>query len=276
MEKLKVGLQLYGVRDHMEKNVEETLKAVKEAGYDYVEFAGYFGIEAPEMKAILDKYGLTAISAHQTYESILENPEYYINYYKTLGIKYSAIPWMPADKQKGSPDYKETIAKIEKTGRILADAGIDLLYHNHDFEFEYYEGKTKFDWLYDSVPAEFLKAETDVCWIHYAGFDPCEIINKYSGRVPIVHLKEYTGHKSEVPVYALIDDSGNNMEKKASEGDFRFARLGVGTVDIPAVLKASAAAGAQYVVVEQDESYEVDSLENARLSRQYLKEVAGF
>ena len=235
MAKLKVGLQLYGVRDYMEKDVDSTLAAVKAAGYDYVEFAGYFGHEAAEIKAMLDKHGLTAVSAHQAYESILEKPDYYVDYYKTLGVRFSVIPWMPAEKQKGAEDYDQIVTDIRKAGEILHAAGVTQLYHNHDFEFETFEGKLKFDWLYESVPAEALQTEIDSCWVHYAGYDPCEVIKKYAGRAPIVHLKDYIGEQKGGPVYALIDSEGKNLEKDESvQSDFRFAPLGTGKQDMPA------------------------------------------
>lgn len=270
---LKVGLQLYGVRDHMEKDVAATLRAIKEIGYDFVEFAGYFGVEAPEMKAILDEIGLTAISAHQAYESILADPAYYINYYHTLGIRFSAIPWMPAEKQKGAEDYAQTIADITRAGKLLREAGVTQLYHNHDFEFETFDGKLKLEWLYESVPAEFLQTEIDSCWVHYAGYDPCKIIAKYAGRAPIVHLKDYIGEQKGGPVYALIDADGKAMDKSEVVSDFRFAPLGTGKQNMPEILRAAEAAGAQYVVVEQDESYEEDSIASAKKSRDYLNSL---
>jgi len=273
MAKLKVGLQLYGVRDHMEKDVDATLAAVKAAGYDYVEFAGYFGYEAPEMKAMLDKHGLTAISAHQTYESILEKPEYYIDYYKTLGVRFSAIPWMPAEKQKGTEAFDQVAADIRKAGEILHEAGVTQLYHNHDFEFETFEGKLKLDWLYETIPAHALQTEIDSCWAHYAGFDPSEVVRKYAGRAPIVHLKDYVCEQKGGPVYALIDSEGNAMEKEETQSDFRFAPLGTGKQNMPAIIAAAEAAGAEFVVVEQDESYEADSLDCAKISRDYLKSL---
>ena len=101
MKKFKVGLQLYSVRDQMEKDMEGTLKAVKEMGYDYVEFAGYFGKSAEEIRALLDKYGLICISVHQGLDFYEEGGQSAAEYIKTLGANFSAIPWYAAEKLAG-------------------------------------------------------------------------------------------------------------------------------------------------------------------------------
>ena len=156
MKNLKVGLQLYSVRDKMEQNMEETLKAVKEMGYDCVEFAGYFGKSAQEVKAILDKLGLECASVHQTYDVFLDNPDENIKYIKTLGAKFCAIPWMGIEDQKGYPGFEKAVEDIKKVASLLKENGITMLYHNHDFEFEKFEDKYLFDWLYETVGLDLL------------------------------------------------------------------------------------------------------------------------
>jgi sugar phosphate isomerase/epimerase len=93
MKKFKVGLQLYSVRDEMEKDLEATLKAVKEMGYDYVETAGYFGRTAEEFRALLDKYALTCVSVHQNLDFYENRGQEGVDFIKTLGAQYSVIPW---------------------------------------------------------------------------------------------------------------------------------------------------------------------------------------
>lgn len=135
MKQFKVGVQLYSVHDIIDKDVEGTLKAIKEMGYDYVELAGYYDLEATELKKMLDKYGLTAISTHDSYEKILENPEKKMEDMRTLGVKYYAMPWMGLEKHKGSENYEQVVADYKKTGEMLKENGIQQLYHNHSHEF---------------------------------------------------------------------------------------------------------------------------------------------
>ncbi len=275
MEKLKVGLQLYSIRDVMKDDVEDALKMVKEIGYDYVEFAGYFGHRANEIRRMLDTYDLKCISAHQGYEVFLQNEKENVEYLKTIGAAYCAIPWMGKEKHKGTEAFDKTTKELEQVGHILKDAGITLLYHNHDFEFARFDKKFLLDWLYESISPDLLQTEIDTCWVRYAGYDPSEYILKYAGRSPIVHLKDFVCQNINAgAVYALIDDSGKElMQESRDERNFEFKPLGCGIADIPAILKACETAGTEYVIVEQDSSLDRPQIESAKMSRTYLKSL---
>ena len=267
MKSLKVGLQLYSIRDEMEKSVEESLKTVKEMGYDYVEFAGYFGKTAEEIKSLLDRYDLKCISVHQSPDLFVSDGEPAVEYLKTIGAKYCAIPWYDASKLKGTDKWDETVKTFVKVGKLLKDNRIQLLYHNHDFEFKQFEGKFLLDWLYETLSPNIFAPEIDTCWVRYAGYDPVEYLKKYTGRISVVHLKDFVGGTSDSPVYELIGD-----DKKSDKNvDFKFVPLGRGIQDFQAIINASAEAGAEYVIVEQDQSYDIPSLEAVQISREYLK-----
>lgn len=274
MKNLKVGLQLYSIRDKMEANMEDALRAVKEMGYDYVEFAGYFGKTAMEVKELLDKIGLRCISVHQTYDVFLEKPEENVEYIKTIGAKFCAIPWMGIENHKGYPEFEKSVEEIKKVAELLKNNGITMLYHNHDFEFEKYEDKYLFDWLYETVGLDLLKPEIDTCWVKYAGEEPCRYLEKYADDIDIVHLKDFTCKEfAGGPVYALIDSLGkeNKSENSREANEFRFKHLGGGLQNFEEILKSVEKTAAEYVVVEQDQWYDEDSLELARKSREYLK-----
>lgn len=276
MKKFKVGLQLYSVRDKMEADMEQTLKAVKEMGYDYVEFAGYFGKSAEEVKALLDKYELECPSVHQGYEVFIEKPEDNVKYLKTIGAKYCAVPWMGMEKQKGNPDFEKAVEEIKNVAKLLKDNGIQMLYHNHDFEFEKFEDKYLFDWLYETVGLDLLKPEIDTCWVKYAGEDPCAYLEKYNDYIDVVHLKDFVCKEfANGPVYALIDNSGkeNAPKKTQEENEFKFKHIGGGLQNFKEILASAEKAGAEYVIVEQDQWYDEDSLELAKKSREYLKSL---
>lgn len=275
MKNFKVALQLYTVRQDMEKDVEATLKKVKEIGYDYVEFAGYYGTPADKMKELLDKYGLTCVSVHQGYDVFLTDEKASIDYLKTIGANYCAIPWMDKDKHAGNPVYENTVKEITQVAKALKDAGIQLLYHNHDFEFDKYEDKFLLDWLYESIPADLLQTEIDTCWVRYAGYDPAAYVRKYTGRSPVVHLKDFTASNLNAgPVYDLIDNSGKTGKPASrEEAGFQFQPVGHGIQDFPAILAAAEDAGAEYVVVEQDQSVGRTGMEAAKMGREYLRSL---
>ncbi|MBQ4109504.1 MAG: sugar phosphate isomerase/epimerase [Clostridia bacterium] len=270
MKKFKVGLQLYSIRDAMEKDMDAALKAVKEMGYDYVEFAGYFGKTAEEVKALLDKYGLECVSVHQAPSLFFEKGQEAIDYIKTLGTKYCAIPWYTVDEFINNWD--ETMDKFTKLGQQMKENGIQLLYHNHDFEFNKIDGEFILDKMYSTIPNELLQPQFDTCWVHYAGNNPAEYLKKYIGKIEVVHLKDFVCEKlGGGPVYGLIDADG--VEKKDSKEDngFKFMPVGYGIQDWPAILAVAEEAGAEIVIVEQDQSPDRDPLEAVKMSREYLK-----
>lgn len=249
---LPIGLQLYSVRNEMEKDFAGTLKRVAEMGYDGVEFAGLFGHSASEIKALLEKNGLAAVSAHVPLAEMLEDMDKVIATYKEIGCKYIAIPYVEEKYRPGRPDYGETLATIAQLGKKCRENGIVLMYHNHDFEFVKVDGKYGLDIMYETVPAEYLQTELDTCWVNVGGEDPAKYIEKYSGRTPVVHLKDFVMKGKEKPkkLYALIgiDDDG----EQASEEDFSFKPVGSGVQDMPEIIKASEKSGAEWLIVEQD------------------------
>ena len=273
MGKYKIGLQLYSVRDDMKEDMEGTLKKVAEMGYDCVEFAGYFDHTAEEVKAMCDKYGLEIVSVHQKYDVFLNDTENAINYLKTLGVKYSAIPWQGEWETR----YDENVAEIKQVGKILKDNGIQLLYHNHDFELTQKHGdKFVLDALYSDIDTELLCPELDLCWVHYAGCDPIEYIKKYGGVEEVIHLKDFECKNLNAgPVYGLIDGSGNNDDnKRDKESDgFEFRPTGHGRQNVKALFEAMEGTKIKYVIVEQDAHPTNTALEDAKISIDYIRSI---
>lgn len=271
MKKFKVGLQLYSVRDAMEKDMDATLKAVKEMGYDYVEFAGYFDKSAEEVRALLDKYGLECISVHQAIGLFEEEGKAAVDYLNTIGAKYSAIPWYEVDEYY--KDWDGTMKKFAEVSKLLKEGNIQLMYHNHDFEFQKIDGEFILDKMYATLSNDVLMPQLDTCWVHYAGQNPVEYIKKYNGKMEVLHLKDFVCEKlGGGPVYALIDEDGNEMKPEdKSDAGFKFKPVGSGIQDWKSILEAAEEAGIEYVIVEQDQSYEQDPLDAAKTSRDYLK-----
>ena len=248
---LPVMLQLYNVREELQKDFDGTLEEVAKIGYKYVELAlaQSFGKTAAQIKASLDKAGLIAISAHVPYRDMIADPGKAIDFHIDIGCKYIVVPYLLDEDRSTGPHYEEVKKGIAKLGEAVNKKGATLLYHNHEFEFLDYKGKYALDDLFDSIPAELLQAEIDVCWAKVAGVDPAEYILKYTGRSPVVHLKDFdsSGDKTVKAEYELIGDG-----KKASAGPFPFRALGNGILDFPGIIKAAEKAGTQWLVVEQD------------------------
>lgn len=273
--KLPVALQLYSVRDFAEKDLESTLTKVKDMGYDGVEFAGLYGHEPTQVKAMLDEIGLVPISAHVPLDDMLKDPDGVIGAYVDIGCQYIAVPYITEERRPGTDGFQETIKDIEKVAIAAKKLGIQMLYHNHDFEFVEVDGMYGLDIIFDSISEDLLKTQIDTCWVNVSGEDPADYVRKYTGRAPIVHLKDFVMSGKEKPegLYELIGMESDKKEN-VEEENFGFRPIGYGVQDFASILEASQEAGAKWLVVEQDEpSLGKTSLQCAGMSRDYLKEI---
>ncbi|MCR5484780.1 MAG: sugar phosphate isomerase/epimerase [Clostridiales bacterium] len=270
-----IALQLYSVREDMAADFEGTVKAVKEMGYDGVEFAGLFDKDPKYVKQLLADIGLVPISAHVPYYDMLNDPEAALLPYAEIGCEYVAVPYLTEECRPGTDGFTATVEGVRKIAEAAKKLGIQLLYHNHDFEFVKLDGKYALDVLYDSINEDLLKTELDTCWVNVGGEDPADYIIKYSNRAPVVHLKDFYMSKKGKPekLYKLIgiDD---NEESEEEEKAFEFRPVGYGMQDFKKILDACEKAGSKWVVVEQDEpSMDKFPLECAKMSIDYLKEI---
>jgi len=269
---LPVALQLYTVRDEMQADFEGTLRKVKELGYDGVEFAGLFDYSAAQVKSLCAEIGLVPISAHVPLDDMVADPNGILSDYAEIGCKYVVVPYLTEERRPGTEGWAKTIEDIRMTCQAAKDLGMTMLYHNHDFEFVKVDGEYALDILYNSVPADLLQTELDTCWVNVGGEDPAAYVIKYSGRAPIVHLKDFVMKGKGGKLYELIGIEDD--EETAEEGSFSFAPVGSGCQDIPAILKASVEAGAEWVVVEQDRPADGQTpIQSAEISREYLKSL---
>ena len=240
MNDFKVGLQLYTVRDKIkELGFDEVLGRVSEAGYEYVELAGYYGFSADEILGLLKKHGLKCVSVHQMASAYFTDPAL-IDFIKKLGVEYIVIPHMKKEKLYGE-NWSETREEMLRACRYIHENGLKMLYHNHDFEFVRENGVFVYDKIMNDIPAERLKPQFDVCWVDYAGVDPCEYIEKYSGRgIDILHMKDYTCTGAvKGQVFDLIDEKGEGSGKVQSHEGFIQKPCGLGKVDFEKILKAA-------------------------------------
>ena len=270
---LPVGVQLYSVRDDMAADFKGTLQKVKALGYDGVEFAGLFNNTPAEVNAMCKEIGLVPISAHVPLADMLADVDKVIADYKTIGCEYIVVPYVTEERRPGGELFLQMVDEIRAIGEKATAAGLTLLYHNHDFEFDKLEnGQCGIDYLYENVPAEYLQTELDQCWVKYAGYEPVEYLQKYSGRSPVVHLKDfYKSGEQEGDPYALI---GLNEDEKKENTAFEFRPVGYGIQDIPAIIEAAKAAGSKWLVVEQDQpSMGKTPIECAQTSIEYLKSL---
>lgn len=273
MKTLPVAVQLYSVREDAEKDFQGTLDRIKGMGYDGIELAGLYGLSPAQVREALEMAGLPAVSAHVPYEALMANLEETIDDYITVGCRYIAIPYLSDANRPGTPDFPQVLQNIARIGKACREKGVTLLYHNHDFEFVTLEdGSYGLDKMYETVPAELLQTELDTCWVKVAGENPAAYVEKYAGRCPVVHLKDFYKEGMPADMYELI---GLETEKKEDipKGFFEFRPLGSGMQNIPQILEAAVKSGAEWVVVEQDSSNDRPPMEAIEMSRQYLRKL---
>ena len=268
MASLPIAVQVYSVQADANADLYGTLKAIKDMGYDGVEFAGLYGHTPAQIKEFCDELGLTPVSAHVPFVEMLGNPAGVLARYAQIGCKYVVVPYLNPEHRPEHENFAYIVEFIHVLCKAAKKLGMTMLYHNHDFEFLKVDGKYALDVLYDTVPADLLQTELDTCWVNVGGENPAEYIKKYSGRAPLVHLKDFVGERSD-DMYELI-----GIERKAVSrpANFEFRPVGQGIQDFPAILASAKAAGAEWVVVEQDQAtMGLTPLESIKASIDYLK-----
>lgn len=257
-----LGIQLYTLRNEIAKDVNATIKAVAAAGYKQVEMYGFPNCDAM-VKAARDS-GLSLNSSHFEWDSVV-NPkdDSYSDFSKILdkakevGLKHLVIPYLADGNRKTLDDYKKVAAHANKAAALAKSAGIQLSYHNHNFEFEPKEnGVSGFDVFVKEFSAD-MKFELDVFWVKAGGLDPVELVNKLKGRVTQLHLKDL---KKDIPI-----PSYSSVPADA------FQEVGDGIIAMAPLLAAAQEAGVEHCHVEQDQS--PDALASIKQSIDFLNKL---
>jgi sugar phosphate isomerase/epimerase len=258
-----VGLQLYTVRGELKKDFDGTIAKVAATGYKEVEFATDYGGHSPkDVRALLDKNGLVSPSAHIGYDLIENKWPETLDAAHIIGNEYLVCPWID-EKQRTADGYKRASELFNKTGAASQKAGIQFCYHNHSFEFAPSNsagGKLLYDLLLEQTDAKLVKMEMDLGWISVAGKDPVSYFDKYPGRFPLVHVKDYVNDPNSTSSYAGATGS---VEFKG-----RLADVGKGIVDWKRIFAQSEKGGIKHYFVENDDAK--TPFEDIKISYDYL------
>lgn len=258
----KIGLQLYTVRDKMKKDFDGTIAKVASLGYKELEFAGYFGHTPQQVRALVEKNGLSSPSCHVDYKVLA--PDKWpaeIESAKVIGQSYIVNPWIPEELRKTEDDWKRATDTFNRAGEASKKAGIQFAYHNHWFEFLPVNGKRPYDTLLERCDANLVKMELDLCWITVGGGDPLEYFNRYPGRFPLVHVKDV----KKVPKVSAggTQDFGSSMKD--------MTEVGSGIIDWKRIFAQSEKAGIKHYIVEHDNPK--DPFQSIQTSYEYLAKL---
>ena len=221
MKKKQIAVQLYTLREHLKTpaDIAQTLKRVRQIGYEAVQVSGMGPIAEEELTEILDDNGLMCVATHENGVSIIEQPGKIVERLSKLKCKYTAFPSPGKIDISTTKAVLELAKKLNAAGKVLHEAGMTLLYHNHSIEFIRVDGKLILDLIYDNTDPRYLQGEPDTYWLQHGGGDPVAWCKKLAGRLPIIHLKDYKIVEPRTPDYAEIGNGNLNWKEIIPEAE---------------------------------------------------------
>ncbi len=227
-----IAVQMYTLRNVA--SLEEQLKIVHDAGVHAVETVGTQNVTAPELKQLLDKYAIKAVSTHVQLADLRKDLESVVAFNQALGNTHLVVPYLgEKERPTDAAGWSALGSELGDIARQAQARGMTLAYHNHDFELVDFNGRTGLELLFDAAGPE-LRTELDLAWVARAGYDPAAMLGKFSGRVFAVHAKD-------------------NAPKGEAKDEGGFAAVGQGVLDWKTILPAAQKAGVQWYVIEHDE-----------------------
>ena len=256
----QVGAQLYTVRDFMKEPAQmaQSLAKIRAIGYQAVQVSGTGPIDEAELVKMCQGEGLTICATHEPTTTILNEPARVAERLHKLGCKYTAVP-SPGSEMDGSSldGVLDFARRMGEAGAALREAGCTLMYHNHAFEFVQvghgHARKPILEHFYGETEPEDLAGEIDTYWVQYGGGSPEGWCRRLSGRLPVIHLKDYAFTTENKPA---------------------FAEIGQGNLAIPSIIEAAEASGCEWFVVEQDTT-PGDPFDSLRMSFDFLSSIYG-
>jgi sugar phosphate isomerase/epimerase len=247
MPNIPVAVQPYTVRDQLQKDYSGTLREIAEIGYKGIELGPPpTGMTIADQKTLLDELGLKVIGCHSSLEELESNSDSIVDYLEEVDAeKYVALSLHFDSKE----DVFIKAAKLNEIGARLGQRGVQLLYHNHDWEFKKFDSISILDILRQETDPSFVKMELDTYWVHRGGLDPVKYLGKLRNRCPLLHIKDV----------------------EAGEESF-FAEIGEGILDFNTIIQKAEEIGTKWLVVEQDLSRR-DPLESLAISYRNLQRI---
>jgi sugar phosphate isomerase/epimerase len=270
-EKSLIGIQLYSVRDDMFKKPLETLKALADMGYQYVEHANYvnrkfYGHTAIEFKKILADLGLSMPSGHTvmnaTHFDKAKNDfsdawKYTVDDAATMGQEYVISPWMDEKLRHTYDGLMYQLEVFNKSGELCKKQGMKFGYHNHDFEFtEKINDTPIYDLIIKHTNPDLVIQQLDFGNMYGSGGRAKEWIDKYHGRFPSLHVK----------------DEIKSAGKGEMNDGYESTTMGDGVVDPKMLcLLAKKVSGAKHFIIEQESYQNRTPLECAKINLATMK-----
>jgi sugar phosphate isomerase/epimerase len=257
---MPIGLQLFTVDDHMQKDFEGTLQKVAQIGYRQVELGGFdfYGKKPAELRRILGNCGIKALSLHYNQAQLRSDPAKQIANAKECGITWVGLNMLPEEDRKTPDAIHRAAAWFNQIGKTVHGAGCHFFYHGHNFDYATVDGAVVYDELIRRTDPELVNFELDCFWCVRAGRDPVDYFHRFPGRFPQLHIKDLK--------------PGFPPTTRQESGPSAFTEVGQGVIDWKRIFTAAPEGGLKNFYVEQDQC-DRDSLESARISYAYLHKL---
>lgn len=281
---MKVGIQLYSVRESMAKDPIETIRKVVNVGYKNLEIANHFadtdngvgfGVPAKDIKALLDETGASIVSGHIS-PFIPERMDSILEYHNEIGTKFFGVA---IDFFKDKDEVLRKCETYNQIGEKCKSAGIELLYHNHFQEFQHFGDDTVIDLILKNTDPNFLKFELDTYWAMRSGNDPIDVLKKLGKRLRLVHQKDFTkGYEDQINLLKKFEENNDVIEMDnfvSSIDSATFTEVGTGIMDIQTIINtANEYCDCEYIILEQDYT-KLEEIESIKVSMDSFKKFQG-
>ncbi len=222
-----LGVQLYTLRAEMARDVAATLARVAEIGYEEVEFAGYFGHSPSEIRRFLADAGLRAPSAHVASNLLEEAWPATLEAAAAVGHEYVVVPSIPESMRASLDDWRGAAERLTRAAAEARAMGLQLAYHNHDFEFREMEGRTPLDVFLETADPDLVQVELDLFWIVDGGGDPIAFIDRDGGMTEVgsgvIDWAEIFRHRERAGIrHYFVEHDRPEKPFQSVEASFRY------------------------------------------------------
>jgi sugar phosphate isomerase/epimerase len=230
----------------MQRDPAGTIAAVAAAGFEEVEFAGFYGRTAGEMRELIDRNSLTSPAGHVSIDDLRARLPQLLVDADVLGWRWLIVPWID-QRERTAAGYHAIAADLNRAGKIAAGNGVRIGFHAEDYDFRpLADGTIPYDILLRESDPSVVDMELDTYWIAKGGGDPLRYLSQYPGRFPLLHIKDITA-------------------------DGKMANAGDGIIDFPTIVAAARKAGAAHFIIENDEPR--DPMADVSAGLRYLKQI---
>lgn len=261
----------YILRKECSENLFAVLSKLSEIGFDGVEFVGFFGRSAGDVRDKMKDLNIVPLSNHVGYAEISSDIKSVIDFHTKVGCRYIVVGGIPQNGFPGGSDFTDTKKQLIEIGRACKENGISLLYHNHAQEIrQKVDGKCVLEVLLDEIPEEYLALEPDLGWIAIGGGDPAYFLKKYLSRCPVIHLKDFYTNDASKTIGAGLTDRVRGL---VDDWQIEFRPIGYGMANIPSYIDLVFACNPECIVMDHDLAFRRSSFDDLQLSLSYFRNL---